>query len=89
MRINARLEDSYEEKFLKIQQLENKSRTEILKEALDRYFADELKQLEQQAWEDNQKILAMIGGITSGSEDGSVQYKKEIKEYLDGKYADC
>jgi len=87
MRINARLEDSYEEKFLKIQQLENKSRTEILKEALDRYFAVELKQLEEQALRDNQKILAMIGGIASGSEDGSVQYKKYIKDYLNDKYA--
>ena len=88
MRINARLEDSYEEKFLKIQQLENKSRTEILKEALDRYFADELKQLEDQAWGNNQEILAMIGGIATGPEDGSIQYKKDIQDFLNDKYAD-
>ncbi len=34
MRINARLDDSYEDKFLHVQQANNKNRTEILKAAL-------------------------------------------------------
>lgn len=89
MRINARLEDSYEEKFLHIQKSKNKNRTAILKEALDKYFTEELNQEEQNTQRNNQKILEMIGGITSGPEDGSVNYKKYVMEYLNDKFPDC
>jgi len=86
MRINARLDDSYEEKFLQIQQSKNKNRTAILKEALDKYFTEELNQEEQNAWQNNQKILEMVKGIASGSEDLSVNYKEYLYQGLKKKY---
>ncbi len=86
MRINARLDDSYEEKFLRVQQASNKNRTEILKDALDMYFTEEIKQVGQIAWEQNQKILKMVGGIVSGPENLSVNYKKMISQGLREKY---
>ena len=86
MRINARLDDSYEEKFLQIQKSKNKNRTTILKEALDKYFTEELNQEEQNAWRNNQKILEMVGGIASGAEDLSVNYKESIYQGLKEKY---
>jgi hypothetical protein len=86
MRINARLYDSYEEKFHLVSLINNKNRTEVLKEALDMYFAKLLENKKRNAWEKNQKILAMIAGIVSGPEDGSVNYKKYVAEYLDDKF---
>ncbi|HRJ53577.1 MAG TPA: hypothetical protein PLE99_12490 [Candidatus Thiothrix moscowensis] len=86
MRINARLEDSYEAKFMLVQQQEHKNRTDILKEALDQYFAHKLQQQEQSAWEKNQRILKMLAGIGNGPEDGSVNYKKYVQEYLNEKF---
>ncbi len=86
MRINARLEDNYEEKFLYIQQLENKNRTEVLKEALDYYFSAKLRQKGQVAWEKNQKILEMIGGIALGDENLSEVYKDSMYQGLKEKH---
>lgn len=86
MRINARLDDNYEEKFLHIQQLENKNRTEVLREALDQYFSVKLKQKGQDAWEKNQKILEMIGGIASGEKDLSENYKERMYQGLKEKH---
>jgi len=86
MRINARLDNSYEEKFLQIQQSKKKTRTAILKEALDRYFTEELNQEKQNAWRNNQKILEMVGGIAAGSENLSVNYKEYFTQGLKKKY---
>ena len=86
MRINARLDDSYEDKFLQIQKSKNINRTAILKEALDKYFTEELNQEEQNAWRNNQKILEMVGGIASGPEDLSVNYKEYFYQGLKKKY---
>lgn len=86
MRINARLEDNYEEKFLYIQQLENKNRTEVLKEALDDYFSVKLKQKGEVAWEKNQKILEMVGGIAEGDGNLSETYKEFIYRRLKEKH---
>lgn len=87
MRINARLDDSYEEKFHLIQQVEQKNRSEILKEALDHYFSMKFKQQEQTVWEQNQKLLKRLGGIISSTEDGSVNYKKYVAGYLNEKFS--
>lgn len=86
MRINARLDDNYKEKFLHIQQLENKNRTEVLKEALDRYFSTKLEQKGQDAWEKNQKIIKMISGIASGEKDLSEDYKEHMYQGLKEKH---
>ena len=89
MRINARLDDEYEKKFNEAQRHTGKTRTEILKEALDDYFQAESYQAEQDALAKNRKIVEMIGGIVEGPEDGSVNYKKYVMDYLDEKYPDC
>ncbi|MGB3918090.1 hypothetical protein J9253_03340 [Thiothrix litoralis] len=86
MRINARLEDSYESKFLLVQQQEHKNRTDILKEALDEYFARKLQANEQAAWEKNQRILKMLAGIGDGPEDLSSNYKEYLYKGLKEKH---
>jgi hypothetical protein len=86
MRINARLEDSYEAKFQHVQQQEQKSRTDILKEALDEYFARKLQDNEQTAWEKNQRILKMLAGIAEGPEDLSINYKEYLYKSLKEKH---
>ena len=88
MRVNARLDDSYEDKFISIEKKEHKSRTEILKEALDDYFLRKLQTEENIAWEKNQQLLKQLAGIGSGPEDGSSDYKRYVKEYLDDKFTD-
>lgn len=87
MRINARLDDSYERKFQVVQQREKKNRSDILKEALDNYFALKLRQDEDEALAKNQKLLQALGGIISAPADSSVNYKKYVKEYLDEKFS--
>ncbi|NOY63710.1 MAG: hypothetical protein GXP10_11285 [Gammaproteobacteria bacterium] len=86
MRINARLDDSYEEKFLSVQQDEGKNRTIILKEALDQYFLKKLEQKAMTAREKNQKILETVGGIASGSENLSENYKRRLYQELKEKH---
>lgn len=86
MRINARLDDSYEDKFLYIQQSKKINRTAILKEALDKYFSDEIKQKEQDALRNNQQILNMLGGIANGPEDLSDNHKDYLTQGLKEKY---
>ncbi len=86
MRINARLDHSYEEKFVEVQQRTLKTRTEILKDALDLYFQAKLEQDEQQALANNRKILELVGGIAEGPEGLSENYKEMIDEGLKGKY---
>lgn len=88
MRINARLDDSFEEKFLQIQERKQKNRTEILKEALDKYFSDEFRQEVSKTRRNNQKILELSAGVLSGSEDSSTNYKKYVMERLDEKFPD-
>lgn len=81
MRITARLDDSYENNFIEVQQQTGKTRTEILKEALDQYFLAEQTQAEQDALVNNRKIVEMIGGIAKGPEDGSVNHCKFMREF--------
>ena len=88
MRINARLDDEYKEKFDEVQRHSGQTRTEILKEALDDYFQVEYNKVKQDALAKNRKIVEMIGGIFDGPEDGSVNYKKYVMDYLDEKYPD-
>lgn len=86
MRINARLDESYEAKFQLIQQTEHKNRSEVLKEALDHYFEMKLKQQQQGIQAKNQTLLNRLGGIIAVSEDGSVNYKNDVAAYLDEKF---
>ena len=86
MRINARLDDSYEDKFLYIQQSKKINRTAILKEALDKYFSDEIKQKEQSALRNNYQILKILSGIATGPEDLSENVKDYLTQSIEKKY---
>ena len=88
MRINARLDDSYEEKFLHVQNSEKKNRSEILKDALEQYFARKFNQEEKTILEKNQMLRQQLSGIVSDSAEGSVTYKQQVAKYLDEKYTD-
>ena len=74
MRINARLDDSYEKKLLAIQQATALSTSEIVKQALDLLYEKTTLTGRQK----NQKLIEMLAGTADGPEDLSVNYK----EYL-------
>ena len=86
MRINARLNDSYEEKLTQVQQYSGKTRTEIVKEALDQYLHNALDESQQSSRVKNRKILEMLGGIAEGPEDLSEHYKEEYYQGLKEKH---
>ncbi len=56
--------------------------TEIIKQALDLLY----EKTELSGKEKNQQLIKKLGGIGKGPEDGSVNYKKYVSEYLDEKY---
>ena len=74
MRINARIDDSYEEKLRAIQRATDLNTTEIIKQALDLLY----EKTALSGKEKNQKLLEMLAGTAEGPEDLSVNYK----EYL-------
>jgi len=82
MRITVRIDDSYEQKLKTIQQITHLNTTEIIKQALDLLY----EKTELSGKEKNQKLLQMLAGIGHGPEDGSVNYKKYVGEYLDEKF---
>ena len=71
MRINARLDDSYEKKLLAIQQATALSTSEIVKQALDLLYEKTTLTGRQK----NQKLIEMLAGTAEGPEDLSVNYK--------------
>ena len=82
MRITARIDDSYAHKLKAIQQVTNLNTTEIIKKALDLLY----EKTELTGKEKNQILLDKLAGIGHGPEDGSVNYKKYVAEYLDEKF---
>ena len=70
MRINARLDDSYEKKLLAIQQATALSTSEIVKQALDLLYEKTTLTGRQK----NQKLIEMLAGTAEGPEDLSVNY---------------
>ena len=82
MRITARIDDSYEHKLKAIQKITNLNTTEIIKQALDLLY----EKTELSGKEKNQRLLKKLAGIGNGPEDGSVNYKKYVAEYLDEKF---
>ena len=82
MRINARLDDSYKEKFTLIQQDEGKNHTTILKEALEQYFAKKIKNKATIALQKNQEILKQVADIASGDQNLSENYKNQLYQGL-------
>lgn len=82
MRITARIDDSYEQKLQAIQRRTHLNTTDIIKQALDLLY----EKTELSGKEKNQQLLKKLAGIGKGPEDGSVNYKKYISEYLDEKF---
>lgn len=86
MRINARLDDSYEEQLAAIQKQTGKTRTEILKEALDLYIQEHSESASEIARYKNQQILEILKGSNEGPEDLSENYKEYLDEGLRDKH---
>ena len=86
MRISARLDDIYEKKFHLVQQEEGKSRTLILKEALDMYFSKKINQQAMKAQQKSQQILEIAGGIATAANNLSETYKEVLDKGLKEKY---
>ena len=82
MRINARIDDSYEQKLRAIHQATDLNTTEIIKQALDLLY----EKTALSGKEKNQALLNKLAGIGNGPADGSVNYKKYVAEYLDEKF---
>jgi hypothetical protein len=74
MRINARLDETHEQKLLAIQRETSWSTSEIIKQALDLLYEKTALTGRQK----NQKLIEMLAGTAEGPEDLSVNYK----EYL-------
>lgn len=82
MRITVRIDDSYEQKIKVIQQRTNLNTTDVIKQAIDLMY----EKAELSAKEKNRELLAKLAGIGHGPEDGSVNYKRYIAEYIDEKF---
>lgn len=82
MRITVRIDDSYEQKIKVIQQRTQLNTTDVIKQAIDLMY----EQAELSAKEKNRELLVKLAGIGHGPEDGSVNYKRYIAEYIDEKF---
>lgn len=82
MRITVRIDDSYEQKIRTIQQRTQLNTKDIIKQAIDLMY----EKAELSAKEKNRELLAKLAGIGHGPEDGSVNYKRYVAEYIDEKF---
>ncbi len=82
MRITVRIDDSYEQKIKIIQQRMQLNTTDVIKQGIDLMY----EKAELSAKEKNRELLAKLAGIGHGPEDGSVNYKRYIAEYIDEKF---
>jgi len=82
MRITVRVDDSYEQKIKVIQQRTQLNTTDVIKQAIDLMY----EKAELSTKEKNRELLAKLAGIGHGPEDGSVNYKRYIAEYIDEKF---
>ena len=82
MRITVRIDDSYEQKIKAIQQRTQLNTTDVIKQAIDLMY----EKAESSTKEKNRELLAKLAGIGHGPEDGSVNYKRYIAEYIDEKF---
>lgn len=84
MRINARLDKESEKAIEFLRQATGLPVTEIVKHSLKLY----VKELESDARAKNQQLLHELAGIAEGSSDGSETYKRDVRDYIDEKFAD-
>ena len=76
MRINARIDDRYEQKLRAIQRATDLNTTEIIKRALDLLY----EKTALSGKEKNRKLLEMLAGTAKGPEDLSVNYKEHLHQ---------
>ncbi len=82
MRINARIDDHYKQKFKAIQQATDLNTTEIIKQALDLLY----EKTALSGKEKNRKLIEMLAGTAKGPEDLSVNYKEYLYQGWKEKY---
>jgi hypothetical protein len=82
MRITVRVDDSYEQKIKIIQQRTHLNTTDVIKQAIDLLY----EKAELSGKDKNRKLLDKLSGIGHGPEDGSVNYKNCIAEYINEKF---
>lgn len=87
MRINARLDEQSEKDLQFIKQTTGETVTQIIKTLLEER-AERLRKKNRPG--DKLKVLLSSDfvGCGEGPEDGSINYKKYIEDYLDDKYPD-
>jgi len=83
MQINAKIDDSYQQKLEAIQQATQLNTVEIIKHALDLFY----EKTALTGREKNQRLLEILAGTGHGPVDGSVNYKHYVAEYLDEKFS--
>ncbi|MBW7901106.1 MAG: CopG family transcriptional regulator [Rhodocyclaceae bacterium] len=85
MRVNARLDDSYEDKFAYLQEATHLCVSDIVRESVDRYY--EAVKAEQAS--KRHSLDALVGafeGRPDTPDDLSTNYKKYVAEAIDAKY---
>lgn len=80
--LNIRLDEELERKLELIRRKKGLSKSALVKEALNQYIQDETSQLS--AYELGKDLFDTQAG---GNPDGSVDYKKELKAKLHGKFS--
>ncbi|MCU0289697.1 MAG: hypothetical protein MUF15_25300 [Acidobacteria bacterium] len=71
--------DSYEQKIKIVQQRTHLNTTDVIKQAIDLLY----EKVELSAKKKNRELLAKLAGIGHGPEDGVVNHKHYIAEYID------
>jgi len=79
----VRLNDALEQELTSFSKRHVKTKTDVVKEALELYFKTQREQNRQSAYELGKDFF---GVYDSGSEDLSTSYKKRLKEKLSEKY---
>ncbi|EIC29368.1 MULTISPECIES: hypothetical protein [Methylomicrobium] len=86
MRINAKLDEQSEKNLQFIKEQTGETVTQIIKELLaDK--AGELRQKQQPGSKMKALLQSKFVGCGEGPEDGSVNYKKYIRDYIDEKFS--
>lgn len=79
----VRLNEVLEQELTSFSKLHIKTKTDVVKEALELYFKTQREKNKKSAYELGE---AFFGVHDSGSEDLSTSYKKRLKEKLSEKY---
>ncbi len=88
MRINARLDEQSEQDLLFIKEKTGETVTQIIKELLTKK-AETLRVKHKPGSKIQALLKSDFIGCGEGPEDGSVNYKKYVSEYLDEKFDNC